>query len=88
MKAEPFVVVTLSTTPVEAPNLRSQRPDLRFPDIHLSLADKLGTVQLVVWDQDMLTKEYLGEVALSFDDWFKGEEGSALEFDDPGNQVG
>jgi phosphatidylserine decarboxylase len=45
-------------------------------------------VELVVWDKDMLTKEYLGEVALPLDDWFRGEEGSALGFDDPANQVG
>jgi phosphatidylserine decarboxylase len=47
--------------------------------------DKLGVVELVVWDKDMLTKEYLGEVAFPLDDWFRGEEGSALEFDHPGN---
>ena len=40
-----------------------------------------------MWDKDMLTKEYLGEVALPLDDWFRGEEGSALAFDDPANQV-
>jgi hypothetical protein len=40
--------------------------------IYLSLADKLGVVELVVWDKDMLTKEQLGEVALPLDDWFRG----------------
>jgi phosphatidylserine decarboxylase len=45
-------------------------------------------VELVVWDKDMLTKEYLGDVALPLDDWFRGEEGPVLGFDDPGNQVG
>lgn len=58
-----------------------------FP-VDLSLADKLDVVELTVWDKDTLTKEYLGEVALPLDDWFRGEEGSALGFDDPGNQVG
>ena len=40
-----------------------------FP-IYLSLADKLGVVELVVCDKDMLSKEYLGEVALPLDDLF------------------
>jgi phosphatidylserine decarboxylase len=38
-----------------------------FP-IYLSLAYKLGVVELVVCDKDMLTKEYLSEVALPLDD--------------------
>jgi phosphatidylserine decarboxylase len=93
VKADPlarFVVVLFSTTPVLK---RSMNPiygpkdaTFDFP-IYLSLADKLGVVELVVWDKDMLTKKYLGEVALALDDWFRGEEGSALGFDDPGNQV-
>jgi phosphatidylserine decarboxylase len=55
-----------------------------FP-IYLSLADKLGVVELVVWDKDMLTKEYLGEVAILLEDWF-GED-NAYAFDDPNNKV-
>ena len=51
-----------------------------FP-IYLSLADKLNAVELVVWDKDMLTKDYLGEVALPLDDWFKGDAY------DPNNKV-
>jgi phosphatidylserine decarboxylase len=41
----------------------------------------------VVWDKDMLTKEYLGEVALPLDDWFRVEEGSVLGLDNPSNRV-
>jgi phosphatidylserine decarboxylase len=55
-----------------------------FP-IYLSLADKLGVVELVVWDKDMLTKEYLGEVAILLEDWF-GED-NAYAFDDSNNKV-
>jgi phosphatidylserine decarboxylase len=44
-------------------------------------------VELVVWGKDVLAMGYLGEVALPLYDWFR-EEGSALGFDDPGNQVG
>jgi hypothetical protein len=54
-----------------------------FP-IYLSLSDKLGALEFVVWDKDMLRKEYMGEFALSLDGWFKG---SAFAFDDPDNQV-
>ena len=57
-----------------------------FP-IYLSLADELGVVEPVVWDKNMLSKEYLGGVSLPPDDGFMGEEGSALGFDDPGNRV-
>ena len=55
-----------------------------FP-IYLSLADKLGVVELVVWDKDMLKKEYLGEVALPLDDWFRDE--GVYAFEDPHNRV-
>ena len=54
-----------------------------FP-IYLSLADRLGAVELVVWDKDMLTKDYLGEAALPLEDWFKDD---AYGFDDPNNKV-
>jgi len=41
-----------------------------FP-LYLSLADNLGAIELVVWDKDMLSKDYLGEVALPLEDWFQ-----------------
>ena len=40
-----------------------------FP-AHLSLADKLSVVELVIWDKDILLKECRGEVALPLNDWF------------------
>jgi hypothetical protein len=46
-----------------------------FSSTYLSFTDKLGVVELIVWDKNILTKKYLGEVALPLDDWFKGEEG-------------
>jgi hypothetical protein len=55
--------------------------------IYLSLADKLGVVEPIVWDKNILVKDYLGEVSLPPDDGFMGEEGSALGFNDPGNWV-
>jgi len=54
-----------------------------FP-IYLSLAEKLGVLEFVVWDKDMLRKEYLGEYALPLDEWFRG---NAFAFDDLDNQV-
>ena len=58
-------VVKLTTNPTYA----AKDATFDFP-IYLSLADKLGVVELVVWDKDMLSKEYLGEVALPLDDLF------------------
>jgi hypothetical protein len=60
-----------------------------FP-IYLSLADQLGVLELVIWDKDMLRKEYLGEVALPLEDWFADKHSGkdrAFNFDQPGNIV-
>lgn len=54
-----------------------------FP-LYLSLSEKLGVLEFVVWDKDMLRKEYLGEHALPLDEWFKG---NAFAFDDHDNQA-
>lgn len=54
-----------------------------FP-IYLSLSEKLGVLEFVVWDKDMLRKEYLGEYALPLDEWFRG---NAFAYDDLDNQV-
>lgn len=92
-----FVVVsvlnTRHQTPVAKrtlhPTYTSKDATFDFP-IYLSLAHQLGVVELVVWDKDMLSKEYLGEVALPLDDWFvdkrTGKE-RPFGFDQPGNQV-
>lgn len=55
-----------------------------FP-IYLSLADKLGVVELVVWDKDVLRKDYLGEAGVAVDDWFT--DARAKAWDAPGNVV-
>lgn len=55
-----------------------------FP-IYLSLAEKLGAIELVIWDKDVLKKDYLGEVAIPLDDWFRDD--NAYSFDDPNNMV-
>lgn len=87
-----FVVVSVLSTRQQTPVCkRNVNPTYAPKDatfdfpLYLSLADKLGSVELVIWDKDMLTKDYLGEVALPLDDWFRG--GPARAFDHPDNQV-
>lgn len=83
------VLSTRFQTPVLKRNINPIYPakdaTFDFP-IYLSLADKLGVVELVVWDKDMLKKDYLGEIALPLDDWFREDE--VYAFDDPDNKVG
>lgn len=87
-----FVVASLLSTRHQTPVAkRTTNPTyppkdatFDFP-IYLSLADKLGVVELVVWDKDMLTKDYLGEVALPLDAWFPDNRSYA--FHDPSNIV-
>jgi phosphatidylserine decarboxylase len=87
-----FVVVSLLSTRHQTPvSKKNTNPTydpkdatFDFP-IYLSLADKLGVVELVVWDKDMLKREYLGEVALPLEDWFKDD--NAFAFDDPNNKA-
>jgi C2 domain len=53
-----------------------------FP-IYLSLADKLGVLELVLWDKDVLKKEYLGEAGLPLEDWFReGDNGLLFDWND------
>jgi phosphatidylserine decarboxylase len=89
-----LIVVSILTTRFQTPVLQQCTNSINGPKnatfdfpIYLSLTDKLGVVEFVVWDKDVQTKDYLGEVALPLDDWFSGEEGSALGFDNPSNQV-
>jgi hypothetical protein len=55
-----------------------------FP-IYLSVADKLGVVELVVWDKDVIRKDYLGEAGIAVEDWFADARPKA--WDAPGNVV-
>lgn len=87
-----FVVISLlgnrHQTPVAKrtlnPAYNPKDATFDFP-IHLSLADKLGVVELVVWDKDMLKKDYLGEAWIPLEDWFR--DGRAYAFDDMNNKV-
>ena len=73
-------VVKRSTSPVWSAK------DATFDiPIYLSLGDKLGALELVVWDKDMLKKDYLGEAWIPIEDWFR--DGNSFSFDDPENKV-
>lgn len=88
-----FVVVSLLSTRHHTPVIkRNGNPEFAVKDatfdlpIYLSLADRLGTIEIVVWDKDsMLRKEYLGEVALPLEVWFG--DGNAFGFNDDENKV-
>jgi len=54
-----------------------------FP-IYTSQMHNLGTLEFVVWDKDMIGKDFLGEYALPVNQWFQG---TAFAFNDPNNQV-
>jgi phosphatidylserine decarboxylase len=96
--SDPFVVVSVlnnkHNTPVAKrtcnPTYAAKDATFEFP-IYLSLADRLGVLELVVWDKDLLGKDYLGEAALPLDDWFSGptpeEKERSCAFDDAGNTV-
>ncbi|KAI0245970.1 phosphatidylserine decarboxylase-domain-containing protein [Lactifluus subvellereus] len=89
--SDPFVSVSVLSTRYQTPVCkRTLNPIFAAKDatfdfpIYLSLADKLGVLEFVVWDKDMLKKEYMGEHALPLDEWFKG---NAFAFDDPDNEA-
>ena len=44
----------------------------------------MGALELIVWDRDIIGRDYLGEVALPVQYWFQSEP---LLFDDPMNEV-
>ncbi|KAF9461635.1 phosphatidylserine decarboxylase-domain-containing protein [Collybia nuda] len=95
--SDPFVVVSVLNTRHQTPVAkRTVNPVWEgknggeatwdFP-IWLSLADQLGAVELVVWDKDMVGKDYLGESAILLDEWFgrEGEGERAFGWDDEAN---
>ncbi|EKM58743.1 uncharacterized protein PHACADRAFT_253246 [Phanerochaete carnosa HHB-10118-sp] len=88
--SDPFVVVSVLSNKQQTPVAkRTLNPTYSAKDatfdfsLHLSLAEKLGGIELVVWDKDMLKKDYLGEVAIPLDGWFRDD--NAYSFDDPNN---
>ncbi|KZT00919.1 uncharacterized protein LAESUDRAFT_816191 [Laetiporus sulphureus 93-53] len=90
--SDPFVVISLlrdrHQTPVMRrtlnPTFTPKDATFDFP-IYLSLADKLGVLEFVVWDKDMLKKDYLGEANIPLEDWFRDD--NAFSFDDAKNKL-
>ncbi|KZP00337.1 hypothetical protein CALVIDRAFT_476192 [Calocera viscosa TUFC12733] len=90
--SDPFVIVNYGkqrhVTPWIKKNLNPvyepKSATFDFP-LYLSLADKLGPLEFIVWDKDMMMrKEYLGEVSVKVEDWFP-DECKNLAFDDEKN---
>jgi phosphatidylserine decarboxylase len=47
------------------------------------LAEKLGVLELILWNKDLLMKDYLGEAALPLEDWFReGDNGRRFAWED------
>lgn len=93
-----FVVVSLLSTRHQTPVCkRTLQPTYAAKDatfdfpLYLSLAEKLGALEFVVWDKDMLKKDYLGEISLPLDDWFvdRGSDDGVrpFAFEDAKNKV-
>ncbi|KAJ7157527.1 phosphatidylserine decarboxylase-domain-containing protein [Mycena crocata] len=83
--SDPFVVASLLTARHQTPAAKKTvNPSYAPKDatwdlpIYLSVADKLGVLELVVWDKDVLRKDYLGEAAVAVEEWF-GERGKGWD---------
>ncbi|KJA25211.1 hypothetical protein HYPSUDRAFT_214202 [Hypholoma sublateritium FD-334 SS-4] len=87
--SDPFVVITFLNSRQQThvskrtlnPTYAAKDATFEFP-IYLSLADRLGVIELVAWDKDILKKDYLGEVAVPLEHWFNGRD---FGFDHPRN---
>ncbi|KZP19925.1 hypothetical protein FIBSPDRAFT_954987 [Athelia psychrophila] len=91
--SDPFVVVSVLNTRFHTPVIKRDTSPTYLPNtatfefpLYLSLAHQLGSIELVVWDQDWITKEYLGEAAVHLDSWFRQVSDGVFGFDDPANQ--
>lgn len=78
--SDPFVTVSLLgkqfQTPVYKRNLNpvyDKGATFEFP-IYMSLGPELDTLDFVVWDKDMVGKDYLGEYSLPVNKWFTGTD--------------
>ena len=87
-----FVVASFATsrfnTPVVKKSLNPQydAKDATFDfPVYRSIAGR--HLELIVWDKDMLKKDYLGEASLSIEDWFGDATASSKDFEDPNNKV-
>ncbi|KAH7100949.1 C2 domain-containing protein [Auriculariales sp. MPI-PUGE-AT-0066] len=75
-------VISKTLTPVYDPKTAT----FDFP-MYASVLEKVGSlVEVVVWDKDVIGKDYLGELALPACDWFK-YNGGAKGFNSPTNKA-
>ncbi|KAK0446101.1 phosphatidylserine decarboxylase-domain-containing protein [Armillaria borealis] len=89
--SDPFIVVSVLNSRFQTPVAKKTLQPIYAPKdatfdfpIYLSLADRLGVLEMVAWDKDMLMKkDYMGEVALPLEDWFANSR--PYGFDEPGN---
>ncbi|KAL4245597.1 Phosphatidylserine decarboxylase proenzyme 2 [Abortiporus biennis] len=89
--SDPYVVVIVLRDRKQTPAIKrtcnpvysAKDATFDFP-IYLSLAEKLGSLELVIWDKDTFKKDYLGEVSIPLEDWFR--DGNAYGFSDPNNK--
>ena len=72
-------VARQTVNPVYSPTDRT----FGFP-IYNFLADRIGVVEIVIWDKDLLLKDYLGKVSLPLGDWFLEK---FYGFNQPGNEM-
>ncbi|KAG8730844.1 hypothetical protein FRC11_005658 [Ceratobasidium sp. 423] len=88
-KSDPFVVVSFAGKRVQTPVInKTLYPEwapkdatFTFP-LYLSTIGSQGSIELVIWDKDRFSKnDYLGEVSLPIDDWFKWNERNGAAFD-------
>ncbi|KAF9264310.1 hypothetical protein L218DRAFT_1027655 [Marasmius fiardii PR-910] len=72
--SDPYVVLTLGQIKQQTPAVsKTLNPvyDPRDSTFDFSVTDgDVGPLEIVVWDKDIVGKDYLGEVALSVEDWF------------------
>ncbi|KDQ13563.1 hypothetical protein BOTBODRAFT_160511 [Botryobasidium botryosum FD-172 SS1] len=84
--SDPYVVVSFTgrreQTPVVKksldPTYDAKSATFDFP-LYMSHAELISSIELVVWDKDTFGKDYLGEVSLDLDTWFKND---ILAFED------
>ncbi|KZV90616.1 hypothetical protein EXIGLDRAFT_710770 [Exidia glandulosa HHB12029] len=87
--SDPYVVLSLLRQRFQTPAVkRTLNPTWSAKDatfdfpIYTSLVEQIGVLELVLYDKDVLRKDYIGEASVRVEDWFKGP----VAFDDPGNE--
>jgi phosphatidylserine decarboxylase len=64
------------------PEFPAKDATFTFP-LYLSTIGSQGSIELIVWDKDRFSKnDYLGEVSLPIDDWFKWNGGNGVGFEE------